>query len=335
MQNEYQIGPQAQGVRKILARGLVALGLSFSFAIATAAGYPEKPIRMLVGFDAGGTTDLIARVAAQQLSIELGVPVIVENRPGAGGNVAAQAVAQAQADGYTLLVGAINQAISPSLYRHLAYDQLRDLKPVAMLAATPNVLVVSENSPYNSVSDLIAAAKADKTAISFGSAGAGTSNHLSGELFKVEAGVDMLHVPYKGISAAETGLMSGQVTAVFDSIVTAIPLMAGGRIKALAVTSGQRAGAAPSVPTIAESGVPGFDVTSWYAVFAPSTVPAVVVQRLNASLKKTMAMPAILERLHKLGADPLRYTPEEADKFVRAEVEKWRGVIEKAKIRID
>jgi tripartite-type tricarboxylate transporter receptor subunit TctC len=322
-------------IRRRAALGLLcsALWAFSSSPVSAAAEYPTKPIRMLVGFAAGGTTDLLARLVAKEISVELGQSVVVENKPGAGGNVAADQAARAQPDGYTLIMGAINHAINASLYEKLPYDQLRDLTPVSMVAITPNMLVVPADSPFSSVDDLLRAAKARPGELTFASSGVGTSVHLSGEQFKSMAGLDMVHVPYTGVAPAETDLVAGRVSMMFDSIVTALPLVQAGRLKALAVTSAQRSAVAPDVPTIAEAGLPGFDVSPWYCIFAPAGTPGDVIGRLNKAVVAAMTKPEVRSHLLKLGADPYTSTPGEADQYVRKEIERWKQVISIANVK--
>lgn len=327
---------RARSVRRGIMLGLLCGTLCTVTPFALAASeYPTKPVRMLVGFAAGGTTDLLARLVAKEISVELGQPVVVENKPGAGGSVAADQVARAQPDGYTLIMGAINHAINASLYENLPYDQLRDLTPVSMVAITPNMLVVPADSPINSVQALLQAARAKPGELTFASSGVGTSVHLSGEQFKSMADLDMVHVPYTGVAPAETDLVAGRVSMMFDSIVTALPLVQAGRLKALAVTSAERSAVAPDVPTVAEAGLPGFDVSPWYSIFAPTGTPVDVIERLNHAVVKAMDKPEVRDHLLKLGADPYTGTPAEADLYVRKEIERWKQVISEANVKVN
>lgn len=327
-------------MRPMRRRAVLGLACSAFWALTSApalaaAEYPAKPIRMLVGFAAGGTTDLLARLVAKEISADLGQPVVVENKPGAGGSVAADLAARSQPDGYTLIMGAINHAINASLYKNLPYDQLRDLTPVSMVAITPNMLVVPADSPFNSVDDLLRSARSMPGELTFASSGVGTSVHLSGEQFKSMAKLDLVHVPYTGVAPAETDLVAGRVSMMFDSIVTALPLVQAGRLKALAVTSAQRSAVAPDVPTVAEAGLPGFDVSPWYCIFAPAGTPASVVDRLNKAVVAVMARPEVRTHLLKLGADPYTGTPGEADQYVRKEIERWKQVISAADVKVN
>lgn len=323
-----------RSMRRRITLGLICSALwGFTAPGVAAADYPAKPLRMLVGFSAGGTTDLLARLVAKEMSDALGQPVVVENRLGAGGSVAAGQAARAEPDGYTLIMGAINHAINASLYKDLPYDQLRDLAPVSMVAITPNILVVPANSPLGSVEDVMQAAKARPGELSFASSGVGTSVHLSGEQFKSMAGLDLMHVPYKGVAPAEADLVAGRVNMMFDSIVTALPLVEAGRLKALAVTSAERSAVVPDIPTVAESGLPGFDVSPWYCIFAPAGTPAEVVNVLNKAVVNAMAKPEVRNHLLKLGADPYTGSPQEADQYLRREMERWGKVISDANLK--
>ena len=292
-----------------------------------AGSYPDQPIHMLVGFSAGGTTDLLARLVAQQLSEQLGQPVLVENRTGAGGNIAAAIAAHAAPDGYTIIMGAINHAINATLYHNLNYVQVRDLAPVSMVAVTPNVLVVPADSPFHSVKELIDYGRRNPGKLTFASSGVGTSVHLSGELFKSLAGIDMVHVPYQGVAPAEMDLVGGRVSMMFDSIFTALPLINSGKLRVLAVTSARRSGVLPDTPTIAESGLAGFDVSPWYCIFVPIKTPRAIIDTLNRAVVTVMAKPDVRSRLAKLGTDPFADSPQEADRYVRAEIGKWATII--------
>jgi len=282
-------------VQKFL-RGLFACTSAVVLAalspVAAAQNYPTKPIRLVVPFPAGGTTDILARAAAQKLSEALGQQVVVDNRPGAGGNIGADIVAKSAPDGYTLLMGTVGtHAINPSLYTKMPYDHFKDFVPVVLVAGVPNVLVVTPSLPVNSVQDLIKLAKEKPGQINFASSGSGTSIHLSGELFKTMTGVEMTHVPYKGSSPALTDLMGGQVQLMFDNLPSALPQIKGGKLRAIAVTSTKRAPALPDIPTMAESGLPGFEASSWFGVLAPAGTPPAVVTRINTEINKWLQSP--------------------------------------------
>lgn len=297
--------------------------------------WPAKQITYIVPFAAGGTTDILGRLISQKLGPALGTTVIIDNKPGAGGNIGSDFVAKAAPDGHTILGGTISShAINTSLYAKMPYDPIKNFQPITLIGMLPNVLVVNANSPYKTVQDVIAAAKAKPDAIAFGSSGNGTSQHLSGELFKSLAGVNMLHVPYKGSAPAMQGLMGEQVTLVFENAVAAIPLVQSGKLRALAVTSGKRYSGLPDVPAIAES-LPGYEIVSWQAVFAPAGTPQPVVQRLATEIARIIQEPDIKARLSTLGVEPSGAGPAELAAFQKAEVAKWAQLIKTANIKIE
>jgi tripartite-type tricarboxylate transporter receptor subunit TctC len=303
---------------------------------AIAQAYPNHVIRLVVPFPAGGTTDILARAAAQKLTESLGQPVVVDNRPGAGGNIGADLVAKSTPDGYTLLMGTVGtHAINPSLYAKMPYDHVKDFVPVVLVAGVPNVLVVNPSLPVNSVADLIKLAKSKPGAINFASSGSGTSIHLSGELFKTMAGVDMTHVPYKGSAPALSDLIGGQVQLMFDNLPSALPQIKAGKLRAIAVTSLNRAPVLPDVPTIAESGLPGFEASSWFGVLAPAGTPAPVVAKLNAEVNKWLQSPEAREQLLAQGAVAAGGTPEQFAAHIRAETEKWAKVVKASGAKVD
>jgi tripartite-type tricarboxylate transporter receptor subunit TctC len=314
------------------------------FAVIATAGttavaqekWPSKPITYVVPFAAGGTTDILGRLIAQKLGPALGTSVIVENKPGAGGNIGSDYVAKAAPDGYTVVGGTISShAINASLYPKMPYDPIKSFQPITLIGTLPNVLVVNANSPYKSVQDVIAAAKAKPDAITFGSSGNGTSQHLSGELFKTMTGASMLHVPYKGSAPAMQALLGDQVTLVFENAVAALPLIQTGKLRALAVTSGKRYSGLPNVPTVAESGLSGYEIVSWQAVFAPAGTPAPIVQRLASEIGKIIQEPDIKARLSTLGVEPSGTGPAELSAFQKAEVAKWAQLIKTANIKAE
>ena len=273
----------------------------------SAQTYPTKPIRIVVPFPAGGTTDVLARAAAQKLTESLGQPAVVDNRPGAGGNIGAELVAKSPPDGYTLLMGTVGtHAINPSLYPKMPYDHVKDFAPVILVAGVPNVLVINPALPVNSVQELIAYAKANPGKLNFASSGNGTSIHLSGELFKTMAGVQMTHVPYKGSAPALQDLVGGQVQLMFDNLPSSLALIKGGKLKALAVTSSARAAALPDVPTLAESGLPGFEASSWFGLLAPAGTPQPIILKVNGDVAKWLASPEAKEKLLAQGANRRR-----------------------------
>ena len=321
---------------------LIALS-AITLAVASASGiaaaqdkWPSKPITYIVPFPAGGTTDILARLISQKLGPALGTTVIVENRAGAGGNIGSDFVAKAAPDGYTILGGTISShAINVSLYPKLPYDPVKSFAPVALIGTNTNVLVVGAASPYKTVQELTAAAKAKPGSISFASAGNGTSQHLSGELYKGIAGLDMVHVPYKGSAPAMQDVIGGQVPMMFDTSVVAGPFIESGKVRALAVTSAKRTPQLPNVPTMAESGVSGYDLQSWQAIFAPAGTPTPILQRLQTEVAKIIKSPEIQERLGKLGMEPSAMTAEQFAAFQASEIAKWAKVIKAGNIRID
>ena len=298
--------------------------------------YPSKPIRIVVPFPAGGTTDLIARAAAQKLTESLGQPVVVDNRPGAGGNIGAELVAKSAPDGYTLLMGTVGtHAINASLYPKMPYDHVRDFAPIILIAGVPNVLVVNLSLPVNSVQELIAYGKANPGKLNFASSGNGTSIHLSAELFKTMTGVQMAHIPYKGSAPAIQDLAGGQVQLMFDNLPSALPLIKAGRLKALAVTSKTRAAVLPDVPTVAESGLPGFEASSWFGLLASAGTPQPVIAKVNAEIAKWLATPEAREKLTTQGANVAGGTPEDFARHIAAETAKWQKVVKDSGAKID
>ena len=313
-----------------------ALALACVPAGALAQTWPSKPIKYVVPFAPGGTTDILARTVGDKLSIALGQPVVVENKPGAGGGVGADFTAKAAPDGYTIMGGTIStHAINASLYSNLPYDPIKDFAAITMIARVPNLLVINPAIPAKNVSELIALMKANPGKYTFASSGNGTSQHLSGELFKSTAGVDMQHIPYKGSPPALQDVVGGQVSMTFDNITTAWPLAKAGKLRALAVTTAKRSSVAPEVPTLAESGLPGFEIGSWQGVFAPAGTPPEIVKRLNAEIVKILNMPEVREKLIALGAEPVGDTPEQFSAYVKSEVVKWSDIVKKSGAKVD
>ena len=320
----------------ILLTAVAVVITSFASPSFAQDKWPSKPITYVVPFPAGGTTDILARLISQKLGPALGTTVIVENRAGAGGNIGSDFVAKAPPDGYTILGGTISShAINVSLYPKLPYDPVKSFAPVALIGTNANVLVVGASSPYKTVQELTAAAKAKPGSVSFASAGNGTSQHLSGELYKGIAGLDMVHVPYKGSAPAMQDVIGGQVPMMFDTSVVAGPFIESGKVRALAVTSAKRTPQLPNVPTMAESGIAGYDLQSWQAIFAPAGTPAPILQRLQTEVAKIIKSPEIQERLGKLGMEPSALSAEQFAAFQASEIAKWAKVIKAGNIKID
>jgi tripartite-type tricarboxylate transporter receptor subunit TctC len=297
------------------------------------AAYPERPIRLIVPFAAGGAVDSVARVLGKALSANLGGSIVIDNRGGAGGVIGMEAVAHAPADGYTLLLSHSGFAAMPGLYRDLPFDPARDFAGVVTAASGAYVLAVNSAEPFTSVADLIVYAKANPGRLTYGSAGAGSIIHLAGEFFKRTAAVELVHVPYKGAAPAITDLVGGQIRMMFAPAVNALPLAASGKLRALAVTSARRSRLAPDLPTVAESGLPGFEVTGWYGLAAPAATAAAAVARLNAEINRALASAETVEQLRQQGLEPVGDTPEQASAWIRTEVAQWTKVIRDAGIK--
>ena len=319
----------------MITRSALALLLLFAFAVKAADSYPSKPVHLILPFPPGGGTDILGRLIGEQLTVRLGQPVVQENRGGAGGNLGAEAVARAAPDGYTLLLAAPTLAISPTLYPKLAYDPLKDLAPIALVATVPNVMVTHPSVPARTLQEFIALAKRRPGELNFGSGGAGTSNHLGGELFNVVAGVKLVHVPYKGVNLAMQDVLAGNVQLVFIGIPAAAPHIRAGKLRALAVVAPQRSSALPDVPTAAEAGLPGFEVTTWYGVLAPAGTPRAIVERLNTELGRIMLAPELQPRLADMATEPRSGTPEAFAAYLREETAKWGKVIRDAGLRAE
>jgi tripartite-type tricarboxylate transporter receptor subunit TctC len=315
---------------------VAGLALCAFAGLTSAQAWPSKPIKYIVPFAPGGTTDILGRTIADKLSVALGQPVVIENKPGAGGGVGAEFTAKQPADGYTIMGGTIStHAINASLYKSLGYDPIRDFAPITLIARVPNMLVVNTGLPAKDVKELIALLKANPGKYSFASSGNGTSQHLSGELFKTMTGVDMQHIPYKGSPPALADVVGGNVAMTFDNITTAWPLAKGGKLRAIAVTTAQRSSVAPDVPTLAEAGLAGYEVGSWQGVFAPAGTPPEIVRRLNTEIVKIINLPEVREKLVALGAEPAPNSPEAFGALVKSEVAKWAEVVKKSGAKVD
>ncbi len=321
--------------------GRLTLLLIAAVAAATQANaqtpvFPAKAVRFVVPFPAGGPLDIAARAIGQKLNEGWGQPVIVDNRPGAGGNIGAEMVAKAVPDGYTILMGAVStHAINPWLYAKMPYDPIRDFAPVSLVTQVPNVLVVHPSVPARNVKELIALAKAKPGPLNYASGSTGSAGHLAGELFNVMAGVKTVHIPYKGAPAAVIDLLAGQVSFMFDNLASALPNIKAGRVRALAVTTLRRSPLLPELPTMSEAGLKDFDVSTWFGVFAPGDTPKAIVDRLNAGIVAALKSPDLRERLAALGAEPMPDTPEQFAAFIKTELAKYEKVVKASGARVD
>ncbi|OVZ57392.1 MFS transporter [Pigmentiphaga sp. NML080357] len=319
-------------VRAACAAMLAALALA---GPATAASYPDKAVRVVVGFSAGGTTDVAARIIAKELGDDLGESFVVENKPGAGSNIGAELVARAKPDGYTLYMVAVTSTINQTLYKSLSFDIVKDFSPIALVIKVPNILVVNPSLPVKNVQELVSYLKAHPGKVSFASSGSGTSIHMAGELFKLRAGVDIVHIPYKGSAPAMTDLIGNQVQMMFDNMPSAWPHVQAGKLRALAVTTAERSATAPEIPTMMESGFDKFDVSSWFGLIAPAGTPPEIIAKLNASVQKALAKPEVQQRFKDLGAVTARTTPAEFGAFIKSEVEQWGTVVKASGAKVE
>ncbi|QET04598.1 MULTISPECIES: tripartite tricarboxylate transporter substrate binding protein [Cupriavidus] len=317
---------------KSITRGLAGLALLCGATCASAA-YPDRPIRLVVPYPAGGAADTVARIIAAPLGIKLGQTIVVDNRPGASGVIGAGAVAKAAPDGYTLLLDATAHSVNPSLQPKLPYDTAKDFAPISLVVLVPNLLVVPPNSPFNSPKDIVAQAKATPGKLTYASAGSGTAQHLAAELFRQQSGLNMLHVPYKGGAPALSDLMGGQVDMMFSNMAASYPLVSGKKLKVLATTGTKRSAALPDIPTIAESGLPGYQVYEWNGLFAPAGTSAKIIETINKATIEVMSQPAVKERLAAIGAEGSANKPDEFRAFLEAEQAKWAKVIKQGNIR--
>ncbi len=322
-------------MKRIFSALICSVGLVCA-AGAPAQGWPEKPVRFVVGFTPGGPSDILARALGQKLAELWSRQVVIENRPGAGGNIAAELVAKSPPDGSTWLLG--NNSIlatNQSLYAKLGYDPVKDFAPVALVAIQPNILVVNPGVPVSSVKELIALAKAKPGALNYASSGSGAAAHLAGELFKAMTGVQMVHIPYKGAQPALTDLIAGQAQLMFATSASVIPYIKAGRLRALAVTTAQRSATVPELPTLSEAGVPGFEAITWHGVVVPAATPGLLVERLNADIVKVLHMRDLRERLESLGAELAIGTPQDFAEYIAREIPKWAKVVKDSGARAE
>jgi tripartite-type tricarboxylate transporter receptor subunit TctC len=316
-------------LRKLSAVALAAISLG-----ASAGEFPERPIKLLVGYPAGGPTDIIARLVAEQMSVTLKVPVVVENKPGAGGNIATAAVATGDADGYTLLMGSFSNAVNPA-FMSVPYDSRRDLVPISNVARFPVLIIASKASPFNNVPELLAAAKAKPGAYNYAAGGIGSSSHLAAEMFKGRAGVDITGIQYKGAAPALQDLLSDTVQLYFDSPLTAMPYVQEGRVKLIAVTTAQRLSWLPDVATVAESGVPGFDVSTWAGIFGRAGTPPAVIERLNKAIVAAVGSQKLQDRFKQLRIDPVGDSPAQFKAFFDNQLDVWAKVVVDSRIKVE
>ncbi|KQP04997.1 tripartite tricarboxylate transporter substrate binding protein [Pseudorhodoferax sp. Leaf265] len=327
-------------IHTVTRRSLLAVAAATAATLiagpAAAQAYPTKPITMIVPFSAGGTTDILARIVGQALSTELGQSVVIDNRAGAGGNIGGQLAARAPADGYTLFMGTVGtHAINEALYKKMPFNPIKDFAPLSRVANVPNLLVAHPSQPFKTVPELIAYAKANPGKVNFGSSGSGSSIHLSGELFKSMAKVDMVHIPYKGSAPAVNDLLGNQIAIMFDNMPSAIQHVRAGKLRPIAVTTAKRSPELPDVPTIAESGVPGYEATSWFGLFAVAGTPAPIVTQLNKALVKVLNNPDVKAKIVAQGGEVVAETPEQFAAFIKAETAKWGKVVKESGASVD
>ncbi len=324
-------------LRRIAAPLFAALALAAAPGAGAQSDYPNRPITIVIGFSAGGTTDIIARLISDELRKALGQPIIIENRPGAGGNIGAELVSKAKPDGYTLLMGSVGPlAVNASLYKRMPYDNLKDLAPITLVAHVPNMLVVNPRTvPAQTFQEFVALVKANPGKYFYGSTGSGTTSHLSGVLLNLQAGLDLTHVPYKGAVALNDVLSGESVQCMFATIPSAIQLVRGGKLRALAVTSLHRSGGVPDVPTVAESGFPGFDASSWFGLVGPAGLPREIAQKLQREIARILKDPAMREKFIQQGADPIGNTPDEFGQYMKDETAKWAKIVKASGAKAD
>ena len=312
-----------------------ALCAALAAPAAVAQAWPAKPVRLILPFPPGGGTDILGRTMAQRLGESIGQTILLDNRPGAGGNLGAEIAARAAPDGYTIVLVAPGFVISPSLYRKLGYEPFKDFDPVSLVAVIPNLLAVHPSVPAQTVKELVAYARANPGKVNFGSGGVGTSNHLATELLAAQTGVTMVHVPYKGAATAMMDTVAGNVQLITIGTGAALAQVKAGKLRALATQTPGRVPSAPEIPTIAEAGFPGLEVQTWYAVFVPMKTPAAITRRLNSDLSRVMFEPDVRERLATIGAEPMKSTPQELTTFIRGEYKRWAEVVKSAKLQAE
>ena len=321
-----------------LAAFACAAGLSLGGPAAhaqSAATFPGKPMHIVVTFTPGGAPDILARLIGERLTAAWGQPVLIDNKPGAGGNTGADSVAKAPPDGLTIVVGTVGtHAINGALYAKMPYDMVKDFAPITLLATTPNLLVINNDVPAKTLAEFIALGKREGK-MTFASSGSGTSIHVSGELFKTMTGIDMTHIPYKGRATAIPDLLGGRVTMMFDNMPSSLPLVQEGKLRALGVTSAKRSPAAPEIPTIAEQGLPGFEAVSWFALFAPAGTPRPIVDKLQGEVKKMLASPDVAKKLAEIGLEPVGSSADELAAYQRAEIAKWAKVVKDSGAKVE
>lgn len=337
MKHQLKVAQLSRSLRMALLGGLVlgAMSVATTSFAQTAATFPNQSIRMVVPYPPGGPTDITARVVAAEMMKTLGQNVVIDNRPGASGMIGSEMVTKAAPDGYTLLANASIHVINPSVYPDMRFDAIKDFTPITQLAQVPLVLVVPANSPIKSVKDLVEYAKANPGKVNFGSAGSASAQHLAGESFKIAAGIHMQHIPYKGSAPALTDLAGGQLQLMFDSMPSATPMINSGKLRAIAVTTAMRAKARPDLPTIAESGFPGFDISTWYAYWAPKGTPADIVEKLSAAAAQALKNPEVIAKYEAMGAEPVGSTPAQFSVYVESEAKKWNDIVKKSGAKLD
>jgi len=328
---------QKISIRRLLVAYGIFAATVLAFAVpAHAETFPSKTVKLVVPFPPGGPLDATGRAIAQKLTEAWGRSVIVENKPGAGGNIGADYVAKSPPDGYTVVMGALStHAVNPSLYPKMPFDAQNDFAPITRVAITPNVLVVNPSLPVHSVKELIAYAKANPGKLSFGSGSIGSAGHLAGELFKVDAGVDMVHVPYKGAAPAMQGLLAGDTQVMFDNLASAMSQVKAGKLRALAVTTAERSKLVPELPTMAEAGVPGFDISTWYGLLAPAATPPDVIAKWHAEVTKILSAPEMRERLAAQGAEAAPDSPADFTEFIASELVKYAKIVKASGAKVD